>query len=106
MTNIDYLYNPEAAKVYFDKNYFVDKKLGFQVIEHGTILPYKHIIDGKTTIDYWEYGGIVDKNGKFIKSSHVHYGAGSYYIPPPQNQFNIAPKQSFISECFTVRGDT
>ena len=41
MVNLDYLYNPAAAKPIFDKNYFVDKKLGFQVIEKGTMLPHK-----------------------------------------------------------------
>ena len=32
MVNLDYLYNPEAAKPYFNKDYFLEKKLGFQVI--------------------------------------------------------------------------
>lgn len=81
MVNIDYLYNPDAVKDSFNKNYFLDKKLGFQVIEHGTILPYQRIIDGKSTTDGWGYGGIVDNEGKFVKSSHVVYGVGSYYTP-------------------------
>jgi hypothetical protein len=105
MTNLDYLYNPDDAKKYFTKNYFLDKKLGFQVIENGTIIPYKKIIGGKGTPDGWGFGGIVDDEGKFIKSSHVVSGAGSIYTPP-QNQLKTAPKLSSISECFTVHGDT
>ena len=49
MVNLDYLYNPAAAKKYFDKNYFIDKKLGFSVIENGMILPYKKTVDNKLT---------------------------------------------------------
>ena len=104
MTNFEHLYNPDAGKIHIETNRFFDKKLGFQVIEHGTILPYKKLIDGKTTADYWGFGGIVDKNGEFVKSSFVHYGAGSSYTPPP-NQFNTAIKPLFISECFTAHGD-
>ena len=80
MTNLDYLYNPDAAKNSFNKNYFIDKKLGFTVIEHGTILPYKKTIDGKVTKDYWGFDGIIDSNSKFIGSSHVTNGAGLFYL--------------------------
>lgn len=98
MVNSNYLYNPAIdvfGKNYSpDKNYFLDKKLGFQVIEHGTILPHKDIwVNGNWT---WGKGGIVDENGEYIKSSHVHYGAGLSYTPPP-NQFSTAPKPLFIS---------
>lgn len=90
MINLDYLYNPEIAKSHFDKNYFVDKKLGFSVIENGTILPHKDVyVDGKWT---WGKGGIIDSNGKFIKDSHVLYGIDKHYTPPPRNRFNIARK--------------
>lgn len=89
MVNLDYLYNPAAAKPHFDKNYFVDKKLGFQVIEHGTILPYKKTIEGRTTPDGWGFGGIVDSKGEFIKSSHVVCGAGSIYAPPRINETKL-----------------
>ena len=43
MLNLDYLYNPNsnAAKRARTKNFLVDKKLGFSVIENGTILPKK-----------------------------------------------------------------
>ena len=68
MTNLDYLYNPDAAKPSFEKNYFVDKKLGFQVIEHGTILPYKSTPLGGLK---GALGGIVDNKGKFIRGSFV-----------------------------------
>lgn len=85
MINLNYLYNPDAAKPHFEKNYLLDKKLGFSVIEHGTILPYKKTIDGKTTPDSWGYGGIVDSKGKFITSSHVQQGIGSFYIPPQES---------------------
>ncbi|MBR4904275.1 MAG: hypothetical protein IKZ53_06360 [Selenomonadaceae bacterium] len=104
MVNLDYLYNPDTAKPQFDRNYFLDKKLGFQVIENGTIIPYKKIVDSKKTPDGWGFGGIVDGEGKFIKSSHVVSGAGSIYTPP-QNQLKTAPKLLYISECFTVHGD-
>ncbi len=43
MTNIDHLYNKDAAQKFFGKNYFVDKKLHFQITERGTILPHKHL---------------------------------------------------------------
>lgn len=90
MVNIDYLYNPEAVKERFKKNYFIDKKLGFRVIENGTVLPHKDsIIDGK-----WTHGkgGIVDSNGEYIKEGFAvpRLSQGSY-IPPP-NQFNTAIK--------------
>ena len=84
MVNLDYLYNPDAAKPYVDKNFFVDKKLGFQVIEHGTILPHKDsMVNGKWT---WGNGGIVDGNGEYIKSTHVNSSAGSSYTPPESIQ--------------------
>ena len=83
MNNVDYLYNPEAAKPLLARNFFVDKKLGFQVIENGTILPYKKTINGMRTRDGWGYGGIVDSTGEYIRTSHVESGIGSSYPPPP-----------------------
>lgn len=82
MTNFNYLYNPNAAKNIFSKKRFVDKQLGFSVIENGTILPYKKKVNGKTTKDGWGFGGIVDSNGEYIKNSFVHYGVGESYSPP------------------------
>ena len=44
VTNLDYLYNKAAAaQDVFNKNRFIDKKLHFRIIEHGTILPHKHM---------------------------------------------------------------
>lgn len=43
MTNLDYLYNPEAARKSFGKNHFADKKLHFRIIERGTVLPHKNM---------------------------------------------------------------
>lgn len=82
MINLDYLYNPDAVKGAFDKNYFVDKKLGFQVIEHGTILPHKKSFDGKVAKAGQDYGGIVESNGKFIQSSFLRYGWGGQAYTP------------------------
>ena len=103
MVNIDYLYNPDAAKPLFEKNYFVDKKLGYQVIEHGTILPYNSTNDeGKIT--WTGFGGIVDAKGKYLSESYVHVGLGGAYTPP-SNQFNTVLKPLFTSEfLFTFGG--
>ena len=79
MTNLDYLYNKDVAPDNFDKNHFVDKKLHFKVIEHGTILPHKNLyVNGQWT---WGLGGIVDKKFSFIESSFVHNGVGGAYTP-------------------------
>lgn len=77
MTNLDYLYNKNAAPDIFGKNYFVDKELGFRVIERGTILP-NYIVKEKGELTD-KLGGIIDGNGKYIKGSHVHYSIGSPY---------------------------
>ena len=90
MTNLDYLYNPEAAKAHFTKNYFVDKKLGFSVIENGIILPHKKIPNAQTTArKFWGAGGIVDKNGTYFKRSFVNNGDGKYYTPPRINSIQL-----------------
>ena len=84
MVNLDYLYNPEAAKPYFNKDYFLDKKLGFQVIEKGIILPQKdNIIDGR-----WTHGkgGIVDSKGEYFAESFAIPGLSrGIYTPPPES---------------------
>ena len=65
MTNLDYLYNPAAAKNAFARDFFLDKKLGFSVIENGVILPHKDAgLVGA-------FGGIVDGNGKYVMSSFI-----------------------------------
>lgn len=80
MVNLDYLYNPEAAKPHFNENYFSDKKLSFQVIEHGLILSHKRQGEG----DWWGFGGIVDDKGKFVQSSPLRNGYCKVYTPPPR----------------------
>ena len=83
MVNIDYLYNPDAAKDLVNKNYFLDKKLGFQIIENGMILPHK----GDAGIN--NLGGIVDNNGNFIRGTSVTYYTGGSYTPPKINSTHI-----------------
>ena len=81
MTNLDYLYNKEAAKRAFVENYFVGKKMSFQTIENGMILPHKDVIvDGVWT---WGSGGVVDSAGVFIAGSSVKSDVGKNYTPPP-----------------------
>lgn len=85
MTNIDYLYNKDAAKDVFGKNYFIDKKLHFKIIERGTILPHKHMyINGQWT---WGFGGIVDSKNNFVKSSSIgETGGQAAYTPTEEIQ--------------------
>lgn len=83
MINLEYLYNPAAAKPYFDKNYFVDKELGFQVIENGMILPNKKFPTENTTDKIWGFGGIVDQNNNYIKGSFVMEDKKKRNYPPP-----------------------
>ena len=96
MVNLDYLYNPDAAKKILSENHFVEKNLSFRVIENGMILPRKTRNDDGTLISVVGRGGIIDSNGQFIKSSFVNYVTGGAYTPP-KNQFYIALKPSFIS---------
>jgi len=94
LANLDYLYNPDAAKAHFSVNYVSAKKLGFQVIEHGTILPHKDVIQN----GQWTFGkgGIVDSKGKFFPGSAARNGVLNGSYTPPMNQFNTVPKLSFI----------
>ena len=101
MVNLDYLYNPAAAKEIFAKNFFVDRKSGFSVIENGTVLPHKSDIPGQ---GIWGGGGIVDGNGEYISNSFVHYGWGTAYTPHPM-QFNVVLKLLFIWDSFFPCGD-
>ncbi len=101
MVNLDYLYNPAAAKDAFTKDYFIDTKLGFQVLEHATILPHKSV---KNSRSHFGLGGIVDNQGNYIQSSSLHDGVGGIYTPPPVNLIAV-PKLLFISECFIAYGD-
>lgn len=61
MINLDYLYNKDAAKDYFGKDYFVDKKLGYQILRQGKIVP--HIKSERA--DYWGVSGVIDNQGCF-----------------------------------------
>ncbi len=87
MVNLDYLYNPDAAKHVFGKNFFVDKKLGFSVIENGTILPYKRTPLGGLI---GALGGIVDSSGKYIRRSFVGLFRSDRGYPPP-SRINSTP---------------
>ena len=88
MTNIEYLYNKDDAQKIFAKNYFVDKKLHFQIIERGTILPHKHMyVNGQWT---WGFGGIVDSKNKFVKSSFVGNDGGEAYTPTEEIRYSPA----------------
>ena len=96
MINLDYLYNPEAAKPHVDRSFFFDQKLGFQVIEHGTIFPAKTgVLNGKLG---HIHDGVFDSKGELLEQAEL--------ISPPLNQFNTAPKPSFISECSSLFGGT
>ena len=80
MVNLDYLYKPVVAKPYFEKNYLIDRKLSFRVVENGTILPQtSHTVNGKWT---WGKGGIVDSNGSFIKGTFIKSELNGFYTPP------------------------
>lgn len=80
---LHYLYEKDTAKNFFGKNYFSNRELGFQVIEHGTILPHKDVyVDGKWT---WGKGGIVDGAGNYIDNSFVHSGFGGKPYPLPKS---------------------
>lgn len=71
MVNVDYLYKPDAVRGIFKTNYFSKKKLSFQVIENGTIIPHQRFFNGSFGMGTLGFGGIVDSNGKYIKQSHV-----------------------------------
>ena len=62
MINLDYLYNPDAAKNILNKNYFVDKKLGFKIIEKGTILPHRNQEGWTEEVTAPEQAGITGKS--------------------------------------------
>ena len=102
MVNLDYLYNPEAARKYFDKNYFVDKKLGFQVIEHGTILPYKNTPLGGLL---GALGGIIDNEGKFVGDSFVtHSKADKSYNPSQESIQHSSETVIYLGYFYPVWG--
>ena len=75
MTNYDSLYKKNYYGEKLFENHFSKKELGFQIIENGTILPYKPLENSVGL------GGIVDVEGNFIKESFIHRGAGNSYTP-------------------------
>lgn len=68
MTNTYYLYDSDANKAYFNKNRFVDKQLGFSVIERGTILPFKRPAKMRLS-NWWGLGGVFDEQRNFVENS-------------------------------------
>lgn len=65
MTNSDYLYDKNINKGYYSNNFFVDGKLGFKLINHGTIIP--HIKEDNRPQGYYGTCGVVDSQGNFYK---------------------------------------
>ena len=87
MTNLDYLYNPPAAAKHFDRDCFVDKQPGFTVVERGAVVPFVPIVENSRRI--LEFGGVVDGDGRFIKSSVGRFGADDRYTS--NKQINYVP---------------
>ena len=98
MTNLDYLYNPAAAKEILNKNYFVDKKSGFQVIERGMIFPHKNY-----PVKGWSLGGcgVFDSNGKFINHTYESPSAGLTYPTPPPESIQHSSEKVIYLDSFT-----
>lgn len=82
MINYDYLYNKEYYGEKLNQNHLYDKKLNFQIIKNGTVLPYKPPI---TTA--WGFGGIVDDQGNFCKGSFVNNEGVGAYTPNEEIKF-------------------
>ena len=103
MVNLDYLYNPTAVKKIFNENYFVDKKLGFQVIEDGMILPHKKTkIKGQWS---WGAGGcIVDSAGKFIPTTSAKTEVGKSYTPSQESIMHVNETVIYLGFFFHVWG--
>ena len=101
MTNLDYLYSPKGD-ARFNKKFFSDKKLGFQTIEHGIILPHKDCrVNGVWT---WGAGGIIDSAGKFITNSFVRDGVGKAYNPPKDSIVDSSETVIYLGLFFQVWG--
>ncbi|MBQ3443225.1 MAG: DUF563 domain-containing protein [Selenomonadaceae bacterium] len=103
MTNLDYLYKPEAAKRFFNFSRFVNKKLGFQIIEHGTILPHRDK-NYKGERGQVGFGGIVDAEGRFIRESHIHTGTGGAYEPPLESIQHSSETVIYLGISFHIWG--
>lgn len=84
MVDLSYIYDKKLSdENYVSKKHFVDKKLGFQVIERGMVLPYRKSVKGYPHKP-WGYGGIVDENGEYIPS-YINNGSGAGYTPPHES---------------------
>ncbi|MBQ3442121.1 MAG: DUF563 domain-containing protein [Selenomonadaceae bacterium] len=78
LINFNNLYNPNITR---PQNCSLKKKLSFQVIENGTILPSKNILDGLVTT--WPgFGGVVDSKGEAVKNAFSVSNNGTIYNPP------------------------
>ena len=84
MVNTNLLYDKNSAEV-LNINYFADKKLGIKIIERGTVVPY--VLTPKDNRYTWEFGGLVDKDGRFIKSSVGKFGEDDIYKPTEDVQY-------------------
>lgn len=102
MVNLDYLYNPADAKNFFARDFFLDKELGFSVIEDGLILPHK---DAPPRGLLGALGGIVDSTGTYVKSSFVKRSKIDRSYPPPPRQLNALMQPSFIWDSIFRSGD-
>lgn len=105
MLNLDYLYNPNsnAAKRARTKNFLVDKKLGFSVIENGTILPQKTTPLGGLK---GALGGIVNSKGKYIGKSFVKdsFKVSRAYVPSSESIQHRAETVIYIGMFYPVWG--
>lgn len=98
MVNIDYLYNKEYAlekvgKEAFFESPLVDKKLSYQVIENGYILPCKSLT-----------GGVVDSSGEEIKDTALYNGLKSSYDFNKDNAEKIDETVIYIGAFCNVWG--
>ena len=76
MINYDGLYNKNFFGDKLNETHFYDKKLHFQIIKDGTILPHVDV-EGVPV----GFGGIVDGKGNFVRRSPVHVGISDAYTP-------------------------
>lgn len=57
------------------------KNLASKLSKAAPFSRIKKTLNGKSNKENWGFGGIVDDNGNFIKSSHVNSAAGAGYVP-------------------------
>ena len=73
--NFDYLFNKKYYGEELIKNRHLKKNLGCQIINNGTILPYRVKDDGTAG------GGVLDSEGNFIPSTFLCYNKNGDYKP-------------------------